>query len=131
MKGSPTMQSKSQWYLNAPGKCSTNPAEEAFKEALSVFQLDPRTSARFDRVQQLQSLHDLESILNEARSKYERQHENKKVAKWLSKLSSRICHYGQILDVLVQHHPEYVSLAWGAMKFLFVVRASSLPNIGN
>jgi hypothetical protein len=115
------MQSQSQWYLNARAISSANPAEDAFKEALSVFQLDPRTCARFDRVQQLRSLNDLEIILNKARSKYEQQHEDKKIAKWLSKLSSRICHYGQIFDVLVQHHPEYVSLAWGAMKLLFVV----------
>ena len=25
------------------------------------------------------------------------------------------------MDVIVQHHPEYVALAWGAMKFLFKV----------
>jgi hypothetical protein len=70
-------------------------------------------------------LDDLQIILNEAQSRYEQQHEGKKVAKWLSQFSSRICHYGQILDVLVQHHPEYVSLAWGAMKFLFIVRIAS------
>jgi hypothetical protein len=116
------MQSQSQWYLSAQVNSPANPAEEAFKEALSVFQLDPRTCARFDRVQQLQSLNDLNSILNDAQSKYERQHEDNKVSKWVSKLSSRICHYCQIFDVLVQHHPEYVSLAWGAMKFLFIVR---------
>jgi hypothetical protein len=28
------------------------------------------------------------------------------------------------MDVLVEHHPEYVSLTWDAMKFLFVVRHS-------
>ncbi|KAH8754146.1 hypothetical protein F5883DRAFT_431732 [Diaporthe sp. PMI_573] len=28
-------------------------------------------------------------------------------------------HYGSVLDVLVQHHPEYTSLIWGAMKILF------------
>jgi hypothetical protein len=119
------MQSQSQWYLNVQPNASANSAEDVFKEALSIFQLEPRASARFDRVWQLQSLHDLESVLNDARSKYEQQHEGKKVAKWLSKLSSRICHYGQIFDVVVQHHPEYVSLAWGAMKFLFVVRIAS------
>ena len=119
------MQSQSRWYLNAQVSFPANSAEDAFKEALSIFQLDPRTCARFDKVQQIQSLNDLESILNEARSKYERQHDDKKIAKWLSKLSSRICHYGQVFDVLIQHHPEYVSLAWGAMKFLFVVRAAS------
>ena len=26
------------------------------------------------------------------------------------------------MDVMVQHHPEYVSLAWGAMKIVFGVR---------
>jgi hypothetical protein len=25
---------------------------------------------------------------------------------------------------LSQHHPEYVSLAWGALKFLFIVSHS-------
>jgi len=30
-------------------------------------------------------------------------------------------YYGNIFDVLAQHHPEYVALAWGAMKFLLVV----------
>ena len=119
------MQSQRQWYLNAQAISSANPAENAFKEALSVFQLDSRTCARFGTVQQLQSLNDLQSILNDARSRYEQEHEGKKVAKWLSKFASRICHYGQIFDVLVQHHPEYVSLAWGAIKFLFVVSTAS------
>ena len=41
--------------------------------------------------------------------------------KWLLKLSQMISYYGQILDVLVQHHPEYVALAWGTFKFLFTV----------
>ena len=44
-----------------------------------------------------------------------------KARKWLVALSERITYYGQIFDVLVQHHPEYVSLAWGAFKFVFVV----------
>ena len=28
---------------------------------------------------------------------------------------------GKVMDVLVQHHPEYVALAWGAMKLIFGV----------
>lgn len=30
-------------------------------------------------------------------------------------------HYSNIFDVMVQHHPEYVSLAWSTFKLLFVV----------
>lgn len=44
-----------------------------------------------------------------------------KARKWLTKLSGRIQFYGAILDALVQHHPEYVSLVWGAFKFVFMV----------
>jgi hypothetical protein len=54
---------------------------------------------------------------------------NSKARKWLSILSSRVIHYGDIMDVLVQHHPGYVSLAWGAMKFLFFV--SSIKTSGS
>jgi len=40
---------------------------------------------------------------------------------WLTGLSEKLVHYGNIFDVMVQHHPEYVSLAWGTFKLLFVV----------
>ncbi|VUC30850.1 unnamed protein product [Clonostachys rosea] len=43
---------------------------------------------------------------------------------WLEKLSSRVSHYSAVLDVLVQHHPEYVSLVWGAFKFLFLIQSA-------
>ncbi|KAL8741988.1 MAG: hypothetical protein Q9190_005469 [Brigantiaea leucoxantha] len=39
---------------------------------------------------------------------------------WLVGLSEKLVHYGNIFDVMVQHHPEYVSLAWGTFKLLFV-----------
>jgi hypothetical protein len=39
----------------------------------------------------------------------------------LEKISSRIMYYGKVLDVLAQHHPEYVALVWGAVKFVLVV----------
>ncbi|THY17604.1 hypothetical protein D6D01_07455 [Aureobasidium pullulans] len=43
-------------------------------------------------------------------------------SKWirLNSISSRIVYYGTVLDVLSQHHPEYVSLAWGAVKFVLM-----------
>jgi hypothetical protein len=40
---------------------------------------------------------------------------------WLAGLSEKIVHYGNIFDVMAQHHPEYVSLAWGTFKLLFIV----------
>ena len=59
----------------------------------------------------------------EAKALYDTAHEDSKVGRWLSRFANRVTFYGNIMDVLVQHHPEYVSLAWGAMKALFVVSA--------
>lgn len=52
---------------------------------------------------------------------YESKRSNSSARKWLQKFSRRVTHYSNILDVFVQHHPEYVALVWGAMKFLFLV----------
>ena len=115
------MQSQSQWYWNPNGPASPKSAEEIFKDAITIFRLDPRQQAKFDKLQHLQSIDDLVLRAKRAQSRYDSQRQDNKAAKWLSALSSRIGHYGRVLDVLVQHHPEYVSLAWGAMKFLFIV----------
>lgn len=45
-----------------------------------------------------------------------------KISGKLDEISSRIVYYGGVLDTLAQHHPEYVSLAWGAIKFVLMVR---------
>jgi hypothetical protein len=65
-------------------------------------------------------MRDVLDAVNTSKKAYESK-PNSKARKWLSILSSRVIHYGDIMNVLVQHHPEYVSLAWGAMKFLFLV----------
>ncbi|KAK0744482.1 hypothetical protein B0T21DRAFT_357894 [Apiosordaria backusii] len=64
-------------------------------------------------------MQDFISTLTNARSKYESRKSGKAYT-WLEKLSSRVVYYGTVLDVLVQHNPEYVSLVWGTFKFLFV-----------
>ena len=69
---------------------------------------------------QFASMRDFESALSNARCKYESRKTSKAYI-WLEKLSSRVVYYQTVLDVLVQHNPEYVSLVWGTFKFLFVV----------
>jgi len=66
-------------------------------------------------------MQDLEVIVATAKSNYDSSRSDQKCSKWLAKISDRICFYGKIMDVLSQHHPEYVSLAWGAMKLMFIV----------
>ena len=59
-----------------------------------------------------------------AKEIYEGKQRAKKARRWLASFALRVKYYGGILDVLSQHHPEYVALAWGTVKFLFVVRWS-------
>ncbi|KAF2498987.1 hypothetical protein BU16DRAFT_454960 [Lophium mytilinum] len=40
------------------------------------------------------------------------------VMKWLQRFSGTILYYSNVLDVLAQHHPEYLCLAWGSVKFV-------------
>jgi hypothetical protein len=119
------MQSQSQWYLSSQRDPQSNTAEQAYKDALSTFQIGSRDHKKFGKIDQIQSITELEGILTSTKNKYEKRNENKKIKQWLERLSARICFYGRIFDVLVQHHPEYVSLAWGLMKVMFVVSQTS------
>jgi hypothetical protein len=67
------------------------------------------------------SIEDVQQAVADLLAKYESKSESSKTRKWLQKASEMISHYGTILDVFVQHHPEYVSLVWGTMKLLFIV----------
>lgn len=63
---------------------------------------------------------DVVDAIKDAESKY-RGRPTGKAWKWASRLSSSIMFYSQVLDALAQHHPEYIALAWGTLKFLFIV----------
>lgn len=64
---------------------------------------------------------DVYETVVEAKACYEKNNEHSKARIWLARFSSRVLFYANILDVLCQHHPEYVSLAWGTFRLLFVV----------
>ncbi|KAL9096074.1 MAG: hypothetical protein Q9165_001596 [Trypethelium subeluteriae] len=62
---------------------------------------------------------DVQNAVSDAQKNYE-DRVNSKARKWTMKLSARLHLYGAILDVFVQQHPEYVALAWGTFKLLFL-----------
>ncbi|KAL3291767.1 Nacht domain protein, partial [Colletotrichum asianum] len=76
-----------------------------------------------DIAAQIQSEHGIQGVLDSLRiseNTYSNQ-AHSKAWKWARRLSEKILYYGHILDIISQHHPEYVALAWGAMKFLLGV----------
>ncbi|PVI02119.1 hypothetical protein DM02DRAFT_590081 [Periconia macrospinosa] len=90
-----------------------------FEKALSLV----KTNAAIDitPLQVVYGIDDVLEIVAAAQRKYETKRKGSKVRERLTAVSSRVMYYGHVLDVLSQHHPEYVSLAWGTMKFLFVL----------
>lgn len=74
-------------------------------------------------MQEKQSMGDVLQAIKNAKARYESRPISK-ARRWLAIFSPKVVYYGVVLDVLVQQHPEYVSLVWGAMKFLFGVGVS-------
>lgn len=95
---------------------------EAYEEAKNIFVSELTTNER-DKLwaNRTLTIDDVKEEAAKASLKYYSSRSPTKARKWLLKFSERVAHYGAIMDVLVQHHPEYTSLAWGAMKFLFTV----------
>ncbi|KAI0490224.1 hypothetical protein F4859DRAFT_520052 [Xylaria cf. heliscus] len=105
---------------------------DAFKTAVDTFTRDHTNDPRKKNIAcGSATLEDPERTVQAAKSKYEDRVKDRRVHKWLNRVSLRIRYYGNIFDVLVQHHPEYVTLAWGAFKFLFVVLENNAKLLTN
>jgi hypothetical protein len=95
-------------------------AREAYEAALEVFRAEvPRDEDLW--LSASNSIDDAQKAVENAKDVYDQRSSSSKAKRWLTRLSERVMHYGAIMDTLSQHHPEYVSLAWGAMKFFFIV----------
>jgi hypothetical protein len=72
---------------------------------------------------------DLLDAVNKAKLEYDTKSGKSKARKWLSIFSRRIMLYNNLIDTMAQHHPEYVSLAWGTFKLLFIVSVVCLKSM--
>jgi hypothetical protein len=103
---------------------SENILREAYENATSAFKEEfAEDEKKSNPMGENSTLEDVLQILALAKARYEAKHTSK-ARKWLGIFSSKVMFYASILDVLVQHHPEYVSLVWGAMRLLFSVGRS-------
>ncbi|KAF5966874.1 Nacht domain-containing protein [Fusarium bulbicola] len=109
------------WYLGNPQGRWTDPAKKAFESADKILR-EELSSDDYNQtfLNNHCSIKDVEKSLKEAEEKYNNKSKASRIRRWLLNCSERIVYYGGIFDVFVQHHPEYVSLAWGTFKFLFV-----------
>jgi len=109
----------------ADGHRNRNIAAEAYQTAVEHLKkelgisLDNPIPNKFNA-----SVKDVCTIVETAKKEYEDRNMERKhtgTRQSLEKLSSRIMHYSKVMDTLAQHHPEYVALVWGAMKFVLTV----------
>jgi hypothetical protein len=103
-----------------PNPNPQNNAEIVFSRVLQLLQQNG-SSADQTCLKNEHTIADVQEEVTKAQKRYSLRSKDSKVRKWLSRFSAGVLYYGRILDVLVQHHPEYVSLAWGTTKLLFVV----------
>lgn len=97
-------------------------SREAYAKAVELWKKDQsNAAARLARIQDTYQIDDVLEIIREGKEKYAERTGKSKARRWLGALSSQVMYYGQIMDTLSQHHSEYMPLAWGTMKILFIV----------
>ncbi|EXJ87098.1 hypothetical protein A1O3_04056 [Capronia epimyces CBS 606.96] len=125
--GSLTRQT--DWYRGDTARNGADVAKEAFDKAMQYFEKDlhaDKKSLDWLRSHWPESMHEVTEVVEQAKQTYTTTRSGKgkekesKAHKCLVAFSARVRYYGDVLDVLAQHHPEYVALAWGAFKFVFV-----------
>ncbi|KAI1451692.1 hypothetical protein F4805DRAFT_81792 [Annulohypoxylon moriforme] len=106
--------------------CDTDPfkpSHVAYQHGLRIFKesltKDPKKKHLADTLLANCTLQDVFDSAIGAKENYESKRGESKFLEVLTALSQRLVHYGTVMDVLVQQHPEYVSLVWGAMKLIF------------
>lgn len=93
-------------------------AQEAYEDAVRYFEQElTHDNEKRDWIRAQTSLQDVFDTLSKARAVYTANNATT-ARRYVVALASRIQYYGGVLDALAQHHPEYVALAWGAMKFI-------------
>ena len=113
--------------IDTDGTSTQDRLAKVFLEAKTIFEENIKQAGKPGQTpfEGKTSMLDVQLELLHALKRYESASESK-ARRWLVALSERIAFYGQIFDVLNQHHPEYVSLAWGTFKFIFQVFLSEI-----
>ena len=100
-----------------------NIAEAAYQEAVAY--LKKEFEGKPDEIAWIEGRKSLDEVRAEAHGLETRYFAvggtKKTVLHAVRRISSWIMFYGQVLDVLSQHHPEYLALAWGSVRFILMV----------
>lgn len=115
--------------LNTSSSQPCSLVDKAFQAAVERFTSDmTKDKRKITTAESATCLEEVQGIVAESMAKYESDRKHWKAKRWLHSMAGKLEYYQNVMDMLVQHHPEYVALAWGAMKFLLLVSNGMLSN---
>lgn len=107
---------------------SCNIAEASFRSALKSIKDEFADDQKaLEIIDSKTTIEDIQATIARIKKSYD-----ERPGRWqatrdiLRAVSERVIYYGNIFDILAQHHPEYVSLAWGTLKFVLMVRMTAV-----
>ncbi|KAK8849097.1 hypothetical protein PGQ11_015577 [Apiospora arundinis] len=114
------MQKLIEWYSDNKTDEYTA-AHDAYQEGFQIFASELTSDpSKVHQHRNTATLSAVQSAVLEAQSTYFASRKSQKIRDRLGKLAALLSHYGNIIEVFAQHHPEYVALAWGAIRLLLV-----------
>ncbi|KAK1753317.1 hypothetical protein QBC47DRAFT_388193 [Echria macrotheca] len=107
------------WVIEHPGSVPPpSSAAEAFRAAQDI--LNNTSTQTGLKTEAVSTIDEVLAAVQDAQREYHMSRGKGKAWKWITRLSSRILFYAEVMDVMSEHHPEYVSLAWGLVKLVFI-----------
>ncbi|KAK0639832.1 hypothetical protein B0T16DRAFT_248703 [Cercophora newfieldiana] len=92
-----------------------------YQDAVKLFSSDMTSDLnKIAFVNSSACLQDIQNAMKGALESYQGRPARRATVVWLSKAASHIQFYGRVFDVMAQHHPEYLALGWGAVKFFLM-----------
>ncbi|TLD22191.1 hypothetical protein PspLS_08163 [Pyricularia sp. CBS 133598] len=102
-------------------KYNSQLAHEAFLDAVDRFSNElTKDDRKIQLIASARSLQDVQELLAASLVKYRDSRRFPRARKWLEKSATKVNHFGNVVNVFVQHNPEYVALAWGSMSLVLM-----------
>ncbi|OTA99038.1 hypothetical protein M426DRAFT_325500 [Hypoxylon sp. CI-4A] len=120
-----SVSSTQNWSLTLSSQSSVGDGFERLRKAIDEYNTHASRQKRELVNHQNTRLEEVRKLAERIQADCDRENAGKKVRSTLKNGLRKFCetslYYSTIIDVLIQQNPEWVSLAWGAVKFLLMV----------
>ncbi len=114
------------YYKGSAGQAADEIVRQAFQEAVQYFSTElTQDEVKRQWIAQHTSIADVLTVVQQAQAKHavSKSKYEGRFRRMVVQLPERLLHYSGVIDVFASAHPEYSALAWGAIKFVLLVRS--------